>query len=339
MQPIAIILDRNGVTSAADTPFKWLKRRCIMRLDDYFTSRYIPDRLANGSPRTAKEYRLSIARLDRHLGRPARVKDLKTKTLTRFKASEMEGHAPDTVNKHLRQLLAIARHAVKWSKLKKVPAVEKLKEAKRAAVAWTPAEMQAIIETAHRKPGRVKTIPADKWWPALIMALYDTGARISAMMAARWEWLDGKVLTIPAEVQKQNADQRYTLRPQTLKAIQSIRPWEESIYPYQTPNGPKKRLLLGGKEGLIFDWPYDPDRMWKVLNRHYRDILSYAGLPHTHKDCFHKIRRTTATRIADASGKVAAQSYLGHSSPKVTERYIDFTQVRAANVTEYLPDI
>jgi integrase len=299
-----------------------------MRLNDYFTSRYIPDRLANGSPRTAKEYRLSIARLDRHLGRPARVKDLKTKTLTRFKASEIEGHVPDTVNKHLRQLMAIARHAVKWSKLKKIPAVEKLKEAKRAAVAWTPAEMQAIIEAAHRQPGRVKTIPADKWWPALIMALYDTGARISAMMAARWEWLDGKVLTIPAEVQKQNADQRYTLRPQTLKAIQSIRPWEESI-------GPRKRL----KEGLIFDWCYDPDRTWRILTRHYRDILSYAGLPHTPKDCFHKIRRTTATRIADASGKVAAQSYLGHSSPKVTERYIDFTQVRAANVTEYLPDI
>lgn len=310
-----------------------------MRLDDYFTSRYIPDRLINGSPRTAKEYRLSIARLERHLGRPARLADLTTQTLTDFKACEIEDHVADTVNKHLRQLLAIARHAVKWSQLPETPIVEKLKEAKRAPVAWTPAEMQAIIETARRKPGRVKTIPADKWWPALIMALYDTGARISAMMAARWEWLDGKVLTIPAEVQKQNADQRYTLRPQTIEALKLIRPWEESIYLCQTPHGPKKRLMLGGKEGLIFDWPYDPDRMWKVLTRHYRDILSYAGLPHTPKDCFHKIRRTTATRIADARGKVAAQSYLGHSSPKVTERYIDFTQVKAADISEHLPDI
>lgn len=330
--------DRPATAAVVAHLLKWLQRRCIVKLSDYFDARYYPERLLQRSPRTTQEYKFSVQRLTRHLGRPATLEDLTTETLYAFRTEETEDHSPETVNKHLRQLLAIARHAAKWQQIPEAPEVEKLKCPKRAPVAWTPAEMQSILQAAKRKPGRIRTISADKWWPALILSLYDTGARISAMMAARWEWLDGVVLTIPAEVQKQNADQRYRLRPQTIAAIEAIRPWEATAEFIETPNGLKQKLRRK-TEGLLFDWCYDPDRRWKVLTRHYRQILKWAGLPHTQKDCFHKIRRTTATRIADARGKAAAQSYLGHSSAKVTESYIDYTQVRAADISEHLPDI
>ena len=322
------IMNLSGARCAA---FLSHRKGITMRLSDYFVSRYVPERLLEKSPRTSHEYEISINRLSAALGRSAEVSDLTTGNLYRFRAAEREGRSPETVNKHLRQLLAVANHAHKRNELNEIPSVEKLKTAKRAPVAWTPDEMREILAAAASRQGRIKALRAWDFWPALILTLYDTGARISAVMACQWDWLSGPILTIPAEVQKQNADQRYTLRGQTLEAIAKLRTWQKH------EDGKYRRT---GLTGPLFAWPYDPSGSpWKVLNRHYREILDAAGLPTEARDLFHKIRRTTATRIADSRGRVAAQSYLGHSSAKVTARYIDATQVRAEDAARDLPDI
>jgi integrase len=51
---------------------------------------------------------------------------------------------------------------------------------------------------------------------------------------------------------------------------------------------------------------------------------------------FHKLRRTTATQITKNKDKQSASTYLGHSSPQVTDAYVDTTQLDSVNVTEAL---
>jgi len=56
------------------------------------------------------------------------------------------------------------------------------------------------------------------------------------------------------------------------------------------------------------------------------------------KEGFHKIRRTSATRIAAVAGVQAAADHLGHADTAVTLRhYIDPRQMPNMSATKYLP--
>jgi hypothetical protein len=88
---------------------------------------------------------------------------------------------------------------------------------------------------------------------------------------------------------------------------------------------------------FLFPWPYDlpkpiagtnkTKRSWRTLWSHYRRILKRAGLPVTRGDLFHRLRKTTITHIAAASDQENARKAGGHSSLKVTSRYIDPTKM------------
>ena len=174
---------------------------------------------------------------------------------------------------------------------------------KRVPEAWSVDEMRRIITAAAETPGMLCGIPAGKWWPAQLLTLYDTGLRIGALMALESAQLDFETgwLTVPADHQKQRAEQVFQLQADTLDAIAQTRP---------------------GERRELFPWPFVDER-WAVLRKRYRKILQRAGLPTDSRCLFHKVRRTSATLIADALGERAAQDHLGHSSLSVTKRYLD----------------
>jgi integrase len=124
-------------------------------------------------------------------------------------------------------------------------------------------------------------------------------------------------LRLKAATQKHKADQVFKLHPDTLAALEKI------VKP-----GP----------GPLFPWPWDPKRqVWRSLHRQYRKFLERAGFRPGKRDMFHKIRRTTATYLADQAGPAAAQAYLGHSCLSVTEAYLDPTKIHAVRATEIMP--
>jgi hypothetical protein len=69
----------------------------------------------------------------------------------------------------------------------------------------------------------------------------------------------------------------------------------------------------------------------------FRLILKAAGLPHGRRDLFHKVRRTTATLCEIHVGPGSATKQLGHSSARVTEKYIDPAQLPETDITAKIP--
>jgi integrase len=108
----------------------------------------------------------------------------------------------------------------------------------------------------------------------------------------------------------------FRLHPQTIELLQQMKPH--------------------GRE-LLFPWPWT--NLARTLYPQFGAILRAAGLPDTARDKFHKIRRTSATYLADVAGEVEAQKHMGHSTVGLTIKYyIDPTKltrrINAADVIQ-----
>lgn len=270
----------------------------------FFNERYRPQRLSDAAERTVAQYRQAIDFLSWYLGCDATVDCLTDDLIEGFLAHRKQlGIANATLNRYRGYLLALWRHAWRKRLIAELPRdVFKYTVPKRLPEAWSTEEVARLLATAAETPGKVCGIPAGRFWAALLLTLYDTGLRIAALMSARCVWLsaDGW-LSIPADVQKQDADQAFRLHPDTLAAIQATEPTSRE---------------------LLFPFPECVDPQYS-LRYHYRKILKRAGLACGRRDMFHKLRRTSATAVCDAFDEVTASKHLGHSSLDVTRRYID----------------
>lgn len=230
--------------------------------------------------------------------------------------------SPATANRLIRTIVAIWREAAKRAGA--VPVPDDLPEydvPKRAPVAWSPEELAKVLASAAQEEGYIGPVPASSWFTALLLFVYWTGARITAVMSTRVAALDPETGTvkIDAEHQKHNADGTYDLPRDLVECLQSF--------------GAEAR----GVETLFGDWPYDRGQVgWRALNRRLQKVLDRAGLPSTRKDKWHKIRRTFATQITARRGIAVAQQMLGHSTMKVTEAYVDPRFVPRPKATEIL---
>ncbi|MBA3315288.1 MAG: tyrosine-type recombinase/integrase, partial [Planctomycetaceae bacterium] len=96
-----------------------------------------------------------------------------------------------------------------------------------------------------------------------------------------------------------DADQVFKLLPDTLAAIAATEP---------------------ARRDLLFPWPHCRRHFYRGG---YQKILAAAGLTSSSRDLFHKIRRTHATQLANATDIATAQKSLGHANRSTTLRYID----------------
>jgi integrase len=292
-----------------------------MTLLDFFEREYRPVRMIDASKGAAQQYHVAIGRLSDYLGRPATIGDLTEAVVAGWMAAGRRANlAVATVNSRLRMILTLWRFA----KRKQIVAadapddltlIEPLREKTRVPTAWSLDELARLLKSCRLARSRFCGIPAAAWWEALILVMYDTGLRRSAVFAIQIGEIDfaEKMLRVPAERMKNGIEQWFRLSDQTIAAIlATLPPARSTLFPFTFRND-------------------------SAIYTRFRVILRRAGLPFTSRDMFHKIRRTTATHIAAQAGKAAAIRQLGHQDESCINRYIDPSQLSEHDGAKHLP--
>ncbi len=294
----------------------------------YFEREYVDEALEGHdnakSAGTRRNHRAALGRLQEFCGGVDPTFEWATRANMKAFRRWLGKHcrAKSTANKHLANLKAVLREAVDDDLCEPLGRIRRLRErgAKKPR-AWSVAQLSKMLEAARNVPGDVAGVPACRFWQALVLVLYDSGARISACMACRWsDYHAGSAyIVLQAEDSKTDKQQPLGLSPQTAAALAAI----------------------AGDRELIFFWPWDPPdkdglRDWETLRARFRrDVLRPAGLDDGRRDVFHSFRKMTATELKRAGGNATEQ--LGHSSPAVTQRYLDVEQLGASRQCDLLP--
>lgn len=246
---------------------------------------------------TLRLHQFGVAQFGKTLGAVATTDHLTDANLSRHAGRRIaEGRSRATVNAEFCKLLALWRFAAKQRYVEKWPTVKAPRMPERAPLAWTQAELARVF-AAVQLAGPVGDVPGYRWWGALHACLWDTGERITAMLALEWSGVDleGLSLLIPAEHRKgQTCDRVYRIAPDTAERLDKL---------------PRDRPP--------FHWPYCLGTLWG----RYKRLLARAGLPDDRRSKFHRMRRSTASHYEAAGGN--ATELLGHSSRKVTRLYLD----------------
>jgi integrase len=274
----------------------------VLTLREYYVTIYAPLRLRSRAKRTKQLYETTLRTFAKYLGRQPMLRDLNNDEVNKYLAWFRDlGRSPYSTNKEHANLTAIWRYACRRKLLDEWPDVEREKQPRKAPMAWLEHELQAIFSACDKEPGLLCGVPAGMWWRGLLLTLYDTGERISAISGLKWSALDikGGWLVVPAELRKGGkSDRVYKLAPDTIETL--------------------SRIKMHSRFAAIFKWPFTPSYLWSKYSR----ILARAGLPTDCRSKFHRIRRTTASYYERAGGN--ATKLLDHSDRRVTDRhYID----------------
>lgn len=287
-----------------------------LTLIDFLNQTYVPARLVGKSQRTVKMYRITINAFGKWLGRPARLADLTTETVSNFLRWLMENTelSPATIEKDRVQLSALWRYAARKNILAEYPDIMPIRVPERVPDAWSNDDMQALLRSCDNTRGVIGQVEASKYWSALVCVIYDTAERISAVMQIEHSDIDRDGwLTVRGEYRKgKTRDKRYRLRPETIARI---------------------KAMNDGTRGKVFKWPYNATYIW----RKFGDVLEAAGLPNNRRTKFHKLRRTTASNFSAAGGD--AQALLDHTSRRTTMRYLDPRTLKEVMPADLLPGI
>jgi integrase len=283
-----------------------------MLVSEFFVSVYEPLRLISAAAHCRYQYGRNIALLSEVIGHPAALEDLSDVNLARVVSAVLKrGRSPATANKIFSQLRALWEFAAKRGLVQTYPTLRKIPEYRRVPVAWNRQQLAALFSAVRKTPGRICGVRAAEWWLGLHALLWDTGLRIGTALKLQWsdiDWHAGEIIA-RAEIQKQRADQRFKLHPDTLAIL---------------------TLIRQNSRGEIFPWSLSRSSLWDAYDR----ILRRADLPHDRRSKFHRMRRSVASWFEEAGGD--ATSLLGHSSRKVTEAYLDESIVHRPNACDRL---
>lgn len=266
-------------------------------LSGFFSALYQPRRLCGCSSATIQQYMIVIRHFSRFLERPPQVADLDEARISEFLVWFAVGRKIATVWNARKHLLALANYAHRKGLLYEVPDIMKIRIPKKLPTAYSVADIAKLLEAAGGMAGMVGRIPAKRFWPALFLVAYDTGARSAAIWALEWCDYQPPYLLFRAETSKQKSDQLLKISRQTADALYAIHL---------------------SAEQFMFPWP--GCRRVKYLR--IKAIFKTAGLPCGRRDLLQRIRRTTATLMHNAGGDACQQ--LGHSSDAITRaHYLD----------------
>jgi hypothetical protein len=149
----------------------------------------------------------------------------------------------------------------------------------------------------------------------LILLVYDTSLRIGCLLRSKLSQLNPSEnrLLVPGELQKGRADTWQPLHPNTVRLLLQIhrKPGDDRLIP----------------------WPFSEGHIWK---KYEADVLIPAGLPFSHRDKFHRIRRTSYTMVAKAFGIAAASEHAAHKQD-LSRFYLDTSLLDHHNPLDALP--
>lgn len=266
---------------------------------------------------SVRQYEIALRLVDRWHGGEAHIADIFTEAqFVRFHRWLQNDRAPTTVNNKRGLLVGLWKLAWK-RKWATEPPIDRddlpyLTTERRNPKAWTIEEVTAILRHVDAAP-KSRHWSRDHW-KALLLCLYDTGARIEALLACRWGDLVPPRLRLDPQNDKELTEHNPRLHQQTIDAISRLPPGE-----------PDERL---------FGWHGTTQHLRFCLGA----ILRAAGLDSGRRSKFHRFRRTNATHTAIAAGLSVASRSLGHGSEQVTrEHYVDRTLLPAADAVDWLP--
>jgi integrase len=294
-----------------------------MTLRDLLRDRIAP--LKNLSERSVVMYEATLDRFRDYLGHEATVDDLddltaakflrwrQTTQHSRFKLISPASLAKDSA--HLRSLwtwLAKKRWKKGNGELLEFPDYARPRVPRPRPVAYTAEELTALIRAARHRKGLVAGKPAAWYWITKLMAMFQTGERIGAVLAIRWAEVDLErcTLTFLAATRKGRCE----------TICRAITP-ELAGY---------LALQQGPSEALV--WPWLEDRKILSCYASLKVLCRTAGVPY---HPFHSIRKATASYIKLA-GK-SAKKQLGHSSEEMAETH--YYDERITGVESCLDDL
>lgn len=273
-------------------------------LAEFLHSVYVPAKLGL-RPGSIEQLAVAVVVLDHWHGSPVTLSHLSDRLLQRFLADYVKQHHPATVNSKRRAILTLWRFAYDEGLVNELPRrVPKLKEPLRLPEAWTVSEVERIICEARQVPGVLVgscyPVPKRHFWPALLLAVYESGGRIGAVRQVRPcdVSLADRYMIFRAETQKDFRPKFCPLGDQAIAAI-------AAIYSEHCP--------------LVWPWPYS--REW--LERSFKKILHRAGVRYGRGrgGLFHKLRRTSGS-LVEANGGDGSR-HLGNSRAVFNKHYRD----------------
>ena len=281
------------------------------------------------SDRTVELYGQTLDRFRDHLGHEPTLDDLSDLVVARFlRARAQQGNhrkgllSPASVAKDSAHIRTVwnwcARKRMKRAngELLEFPDYARPRVPRPRPVAYTVEELQTLINAArHRKGYIVEGVPAAWYWPTKIMAMFQSGERIGAILAIRWSEVDLErcSLTFLAATRKGH-------RETITRAI-----------------SPELARMLGlmkrPPDSLV--WPWLEGRKMMSAYGSLKVLCRTAGVPY---HPFHSIRKSTASYMKRA-GK-SAKTQLGHSSEEMAEtHYYDDRIVGIESALDYLPPL
>lgn len=275
---------------------------------------YFPSRFRIRSDLTRRQYIFAVRELETFLCRAPSIDDLEDETfigLARF--METRKLDPRTINDRVGRLKTLANWLWRKGLIRFGPTVEKIPEPIRLPRAWNRQQLGAIFDAARRMEGRVGPFLASAWWFAFLGVAWWTAERTTAMLALRWEWLEGNVLYVPGCVRKGGRkDAAYRLPVECMALLAGLSGPGALIFPWPTRQGPGRRKPPGDQGCL------------GTFYKHYDTLLRTAGLPTGRYNKLQKVRRSHATWKEIMSGPGSATRSLMHDDPQTAMRfYID----------------
>ena len=270
-----------------------------MLVSEFFEDFYRPLRLRGRSPRTVLLYHNTIKQYEKWLGRRAVLEDdLNDLQVSRYLEHRATIRSPLTSEKERSQLCALWRCASDRRLIDLRPTVLPTIRTARVPTCWTEEQLRSLVAAAKATPGLIGDVPARIWWPALILALFQSAERIGAMLSAKKEdYVRPRILMLAEYRKGGRSDKLHTFTESTCELLDILK---------KSKNGPR-----------LFGWPQDYGYLWARFGK----IVDAAGLEGGRRNKFHNLRRSAATHYKKRGGDPT--ELLDHSSPRVTKAYLD----------------
>lgn len=267
------------------------------------------ERLTRLRPRSARWRREMFRQVLRALGGEHPIEQITVATLDRYVTKRIgEGKTASTVNREIAVLRHALRQAARWKTetlLSRYRLAEWLPlretETMRKPVFLTRDEVDRVLRVAHL--GALRRGLNGRQGEAVVRLALETGARLGEILAITWSDLDGRgILRIRTE--KRGPDRSIELQESTVRLLRDLRDPADGAGPiFRSPRSGRQR---------------------SHIRRFWRAIRKGAGIPHVR---FHDLRHTAASEMLRRGLLLREVQYvLGHSSPRMTERYAHFAR-------------
>lgn len=286
-----------------------------MTLDELLDRYYIPLKLRGRSPETVRLLRHAIRFFGRWLRRPATLEDLDDLVVSQYLAARAEQLQPNSLARERSGLLALWNLAQARGLVRLRPLVAPEIIPERTPRAFTAEELTRLWRACGAVPGWVGPIPAGVWWQALCGTLFYSGERITAILRAERANWSRPWLVVPAAARKgRRVGAAYQLPDHVADLVDRV---------------------AGHDRTRLFLW----EQTDTALRNRWKKITKAAGLGDGPEVAFHALRRSFASHLKAAGGD--PREGLGHSSERVTRRYLDprITQAGRPGPADLLPRI